>query len=270
MSVANTRPLDELAKHIRSTKTEDASLSDVVLLAQISTEAFKSFFAAMDSAVLREMREIADYITAMKREIGSLQANDIKNAHIPAAGQELDAIVQATEAATNTIMECAEAVMAADPKDAKAYQATVNDRMMVIFEACSFQDITGQRVAKVVETLQHIEARVTRFADAVRTHDLAGPLSDEEARRADRKRRLMLNGPQQAGEAIRQADVDALLTGGAKPAAAGKPAAGAKPAPGAKPASSAKPASAGKPASGEKAASGEKRNLQSEIDRLFD
>jgi len=260
MSVANTQPLDELAKHIRSTRTKDASLSDVVLLAQISTEAFKAFFAAMDSAVLREMREIADYITAMKREISSLQANDIKNAHIPAAGQELDAIVRATEAATNTIMECAEAVMAADAKDAKAYQATVNDRMMVIFEACSFQDITGQRVAKVVETLQHIEARVTRFADAVRTHDLAGPLSEEEAQRAERKRRLLLNGPQHDGEAIRQAEVDALLNGGVKPAAAAS----------VKPSTGAKPASGGKSASGEKTPAGETRSLQSEIDRLFD
>lgn len=215
MSVANTRPLDELANQIRSTKTEEASLSDVVRLAQISTEAFQAFFAAMDSAVLREMREIADYIVAMKHEIGSLQANDIKNAHIPAAGQELDAIVRATEAATNTIMECAEAVMAADSKDAKAYKALVEDRMMVIFEACSFQDITGQRVAKVVETLQHIETRVTRFVEAVRAHDLEGPLNEEEMRRAERKRRLLLHGPQHEHEATKQGEVDALF--GAKP-----------------------------------------------------
>lgn len=215
MSVANTKPLDELAEQIRSTRTDDASLSDVVRLAQISTDAFQAFFAAMDSAVLREMREIADFITAMKREIGSLQANDIKNAHIPAAGLELDAIVQATEAATNTIMECAEAVMAADASDPQAYKTTVDDRMMVVFEACSFQDITGQRVAKVVETLQHIEARVTRFAEAIRVHDIVGPLSVEEARRAERKRRLLLNGPQAEGAGIGQTDVDSLL--GTKP-----------------------------------------------------
>jgi chemotaxis protein CheZ len=217
MSVANTKPLDELAQQIRSTRTDDASLSDVVRLAQISTEALQAFFAAMDSAVLREIREIADYITAMKREIGSLQANDIKNAHIPAAGQELDAIVRATEAATHTIMECAEAVMAADARNAMAYKAVVDEKMMVVFEACSFQDITGQRVAKVVETLQHIEARVTRFAEAVRVHDTSGPLTEDEARRAERKRRLLLHGPQHDHEANRQGDVDALLAAQAKP-----------------------------------------------------
>src|SRR5690606_13803564 len=90
-------------------------------------------------------------------------------------------------------------------------KATVDDKMMVVFEACSFQDITGQRVAKVVETLQHIEARVTRFAEAVRVHDVAGPLTVEEARRAERKRRLLLNGPQAEGSGIRQTEVDSLL-----------------------------------------------------------
>jgi chemotaxis protein CheZ len=215
--VTNSRALDELADHIRKKRAEDVSLSDVVRLAEISTEAFQAFFRSMDSAVLREMREIADYITAMKREIGSLQVNDIKNAHIPAAGIELDAIVQATEAATNTIMTCAEAVMAADAGSPAAHKAAVDEKMMIIFEACSFQDITGQRIAKVVETLQHIETRVSRFAAAVRTHDIEGPLTDTEVQRAARKARLLLHGPQSEGAGNLQREVDALL----KPASAG-------------------------------------------------
>lgn len=223
MSVANTKPLDDLATHIRQKGTENVSLSDVVRLAEISTAAFQAFFAAMDSAVLREMREIADYITSMKREIGSLQVNDIKNAHLPAAGQELSAIVQATEAATNTIMNCAEALMAADASDPVAYKALVDDKMMLIFEACSFQDITGQRVAKVVETLQHIDVRVTRFANAVRTPDIKGPLTDQEAERAERKARLLLNGPQLEGAGVGQSDVDQLLGAGAAPPAGKAP-----------------------------------------------
>jgi chemotaxis protein CheZ len=209
MSVVNTRALDALAGHIRQTRSEEVSLSDVVRLAEISTEAFQAFFAAMDSAVLREMRDIAEYITAMKREIGSLQANDIKNAHIPAAGEELAAVVKATEAATNTIMNCAEVVMAADADSPATYKALVDAQMMIIFEACSFQDITGQRIAKVVETLEHIDTRVSRFADAVRADDVAGPLTEREADRAERKSRLLLHGPTR--DDSNQSQVDALL-----------------------------------------------------------
>ena len=59
-----------------------------------------------------------------------------------------------------TIMEAAEEIMGADPSDSDAYTATTQDAVMRIFEACSFQDITGQRISKVVETLSHIEKRV--------------------------------------------------------------------------------------------------------------
>jgi chemotaxis protein CheZ len=213
MPVASAKPLEALVDHIRKKREGDVTLSDVVRLAEISTEAFQAFFQAMDSAVLREMREIADYILAMKREIGTLQVNEIKNRRLPAAGQELDAIVQATEAATHTIRECAETVLNAPAGAMQSYKALVDAKMLVIFEACSFQDITGQRIAKVVETLQHIEARVTRFADAVRVQDIAGPMSEYERARAERKAKLLLHGPQLAGEGIAQADVDALLEG---------------------------------------------------------
>ena len=108
-------------------------------------------------------------------------------------------------------MECAEALMAADASDPAAYKALVDEKMMVIFEACSFQDITGQRIAKVVETLQHIEARVARFADVMQAKDLSGFLDERERARNERKEKLLLNGPQLAGEGIEQAEVDSLL-----------------------------------------------------------
>jgi chemotaxis protein CheZ len=165
----------------------------------------------MDSAVNRELREIAEYIKSMRREIGALQVNELKQSRIPAAGLELDAIVKATEKATNTIMTSAEAVMAADTSDAEAFKTLVDSKMLDIFEACSFQDITGQRVAKVVETLEHIEARVSRFAAAVHTRDLEGVLTERERVREERKRRLLLNGPQFEGEGIAQKEVDQLF-----------------------------------------------------------
>ena len=144
-------------------------------------------------------------------EIGALQVNDLKNSRIPSAGEELGAIVQATENATNTIMECAEALMAADASDPAAYKALVDEKMMIIFEACSFQDITGQRIAKVVETLQHIEQRVARFADVMQAKDIEGFLSEHERARAERKEKLLLNGPQLAGEGVDQSDVDKMF-----------------------------------------------------------
>ena len=119
--------------------------------------------------------------------------------------------MKATEVATNTIMECAEAVMAADARDPADYKVLVEEQMLAIFEACSFQDLTGQRITKVVATLQHIEPRVARFVEAMRAKDLSGFIDEQERDRAERKSKFMLNGPAAEGEGIAQAQVDQLF-----------------------------------------------------------
>jgi chemotaxis protein CheZ len=203
--------LNSIADLLRTRRTEDVSLFDVVALAEITASSLQTFFETMDVAIYRELREIDEYIQGMKIEIGALGVNEIREKRIPAAGEELGAIIKATENATNTIMGCAEAVMSADTNDVEAFKGLVAENMLVIFEACSFQDITGQRIAKVVETLEHIEKRVARFAAAVHAKDLGGYLSEVEQTRAERCKRLLLNGPARDGEGIGQTEVDRLL-----------------------------------------------------------
>jgi chemotaxis protein CheZ len=202
---------EEMQTYARSQEGSEPSFAEVMKLAAMAAESMQAFCESMDATTYKELRDIANYIETMKSEIGVFQVNDLKESRIPAAGEELDAIIKATEDATNTIMTSAEALMAADTKDMKTYKALVNDHVMKIFEACSFQDITGQRVAKVVETLQMIEARVGRFAEAVNAKDVAGFLDDQEASRAKRKEKLLLNGPQLAGHAIDQKKVDDMF-----------------------------------------------------------
>ena len=210
MALADASHFDRLVEFLKE-KRETVTFHDIIALAEVSAQSLQSFFHAMDAKVYGELREIAGYIETMRHEIGALQVNDLKNTHIPSAGEELGAIVQATENATNSIMECAEAVMAADASDPAAYKALVDEKMMVIFEACSFQDITGQRIAKVVETLEHIEQRVSRFADVMKAKDIDGFINDAERARAERKEKNLLNGPQLAGRGVDQNDVDKLF-----------------------------------------------------------
>src|ERR1051325_9420194 len=178
MALADASHFDRLVDFLKQ-KRDNVTFHDIIALAEVSAQSLQSFFHALDAKVYGELREIAQYIETMRHEIGALQVNDLKNSRIPAAGEELGAIVAATEAATHTIRECAEAVMAADAADPAAYKALVDEKMLVIFEACSFQDITGQRIAKVVETLQTIE--------------------------------LLLQGPQLAGAGVDQSKVDELF-----------------------------------------------------------
>lgn len=206
-----TKDLGSLVEQLNQKRKEPVSFSEILALAELSAQSLQAFFENMDTTIYREMREIAGYIERMKGEIGALQADEIKKNRLPSAGQELGAIVQATESATNTIMECAEALMAADTSDVAAYEALVQEKVILIFEACSFQDITGQRIAKVCETLQLIETRVGRFASAVCSPQPAVFADEADDARQERKKRLLLNGPQLAGEGIDQSAVDDLF-----------------------------------------------------------
>jgi chemotaxis protein CheZ len=111
-------------------------------------------------------------------------------------------------------MECAEAAMAAaaDASDLAAYKAFVAGRMTAVFEACAFQDLTGQRLAKVLDTLNHIEARISRFAEATGINDAGGHANDEEAAEAARKLRLLIHGPREdETKNASQDDIDRLF-----------------------------------------------------------
>ncbi len=113
--------------------------------------------------------------------------------------------MEATESATNQIMEAAEKIM-----DARVTEANVvNDACMDIFEACSFQDITGQRISKVVSTLEYIETYLDKLT-AAWGHDENSEAAVEAADPEDEEAAL-LNGPALAGEGVDQDYVDDMF-----------------------------------------------------------
>ncbi len=192
----------------------DVPLTDILALAENSIENLKSILDSFDAKIYSEFREIADQINFTKTEISQLNASEMRQGRIPEAGKELHAIVESTEQATHKIMEAAETIMTADPSDQGNYYNIVNDNIMAIFEACSFQDLTGQRISRVVDTLEFIDKRVSKFANKFSsTADDASQhyVDDEEREKADRNQRLILNGPQDDEHAIKQDEIDEML-----------------------------------------------------------
>lgn len=161
---------------------------------------------AKETALLAEVEELGRTITAAKAEIAALGVDDITASHIPSATDELDAIVQHTASATDAILESCEMLDrlggALDGDAARQMQ----DATTRIYEACSFQDITGQRIGKVVATLQTIEAKVAQIVlafspDGAERNTPPAPPSEA----------ALLNGPQLPAAAMDQSDIDRLL-----------------------------------------------------------
>lgn len=167
---------------------------------------------ASQREVFLHLAEMAQIIDSLKKEISSHRPEHVKNSHIPDATDELDEVVKATAEATNTIMTVCEDIQALiEPVDASVRDA-VNAKTNEIFEACSFQDITGQRIRKVVSTLAVIEEKIDRIMDTL--GDTVGvKLSDEKHEKviSVEDANSLLNGPQMADKAISQADIDKLL-----------------------------------------------------------
>lgn len=171
----------------------------------------------------REILGLFDRIQRIRREIASIRKPGEPQDRFASMSDELDAIVVSTESATNTIMENVESidetVMALretlSDADSIAKLDRIPDHIGAIFEACSFQDITGQRITKVVNTLQFIEKRVNALIEVWGESALSDvePRDDREQLAPNDERRL-LNGPQLPGHATSQSDIDAIMNAG--------------------------------------------------------
>ncbi|MQX37983.1 hypothetical protein GHC57_15795 [Roseospira navarrensis] len=171
-----------------------------------------------------EVARMVRSLAAAKREIAEIKhpLRSDEDDRMLKAANELDAIVDATEAATNEILDAAEAInkhatdMLAEMGDMDTFAPRlheVNELVARIMEACNFQDITGQRVNKVVKTLEFIEDRIrTIVEDWGREAFLDLPLpDDDDAAEAVPEESKLLNGPQLANKGLSQDDIDALF-----------------------------------------------------------
>lgn len=157
-----------------------------------------------EAALLAELHELGRTVAQAKADVAALRVDDITGRHIPAATDELDAIVSHTAEATHIILDACERIEALQPRIGKRAAAVLAAEVTRIYEACSFQDITGQRIAKVVAALKAIEARI-----AAATEGRAPPPETP----AGTEGRRLAEGPQLPGAAVSQAEIDRLLAG---------------------------------------------------------
>jgi chemotaxis protein CheZ len=169
---------------------------------------------ATDIKVYKQLQELKNMIDSTRLELANLSPNDITEEHISLAADQLDEIVRHTEEATSKILDAAETVQNVAGSLDAANADKLNAAVTTIYEASNFQDITGQRITKVVKTLQIIEDRLNTMVVALggeikKSINGAGGkrLSAADINKPD----TLMNGPQLPGSGINQDDIDALF-----------------------------------------------------------
>jgi chemotaxis protein CheZ len=162
---------------------------------------------AKEASLLQEIEELGHTIAIAKSEIAALRVDDITDHDIPFATDELDAIVEHTAHATHAILASCEMLDEVAESISGDAASKLQDAVTRIYEACSFQDITGQRITKVVTTLKVIEAKVAHIISTF------GPATGSLQRAVGHvaSDADLLNGPQLPAHAMDQSDIDKLL-----------------------------------------------------------
>ncbi len=204
-----------LAKYAALNRNSDTNvLLDAIGKLERSMQENRTVAASSDVEQVRyDLVEMAAAIAQTKREIASLRPDEEENGGINVATEELDAIVNATENATQEILQAAENIQEITWTMREAgveeeHCEKIDNLITAVYTACSFQDITGQRTSKVVAVLRYLEERLDAMRHVWGGEDVEAPAPTSTDTRPDAH---LLNGPQLEGDGHSQDDVDLMM-----------------------------------------------------------
>lgn len=200
----------QMLKELHTAKQSKGSISieDMTNILEKAVET-ESAEGASFALIKNEIAAIAQQLAKARGELSQMGKAEGDQA-INEASQHLDAVIKDTEEATNKIMDGAEAIQAKVAAKDEGWEGSVNQHISEIFEACNFQDLTGQRISKVLKTLQFVEEKTNRLQSLLSG---AGEEVLEMAatpKQGEREDEDLCNGPQL--DAVSQEDIDALFS----------------------------------------------------------
>lgn len=159
--------------------------------------------------ISHELVTLKDAIVDLRQQLNAVQPGSIGQTDIPTAKEELNAVVGATEHATTTIMDCCENILAQIQSASTELIQMTEAEIVKIYEACTFQDITGQRISKVLKTLIKIDEQVLALLSTLDTQLVSLGHTTQVAQAQDDSQ--LLNGPQLPENAVSQEEIDRIL-----------------------------------------------------------
>jgi chemotaxis protein CheZ len=168
-------------------------------------EELRALDSPQKNTLVSVLQYLSDHIRITRDEIGALRTGSANPQMFSTTADELEEIVTETARAANRIMDAAENIERAAAEAPAPLASRLTDAVTSIYEASAFQDITGQRITKIVRALQSLENKLDSLVCAF------GPLDDEEGASSREGDAALLNGPQLEKSASSQTDIDALF-----------------------------------------------------------
>ncbi|MDR3485275.1 MAG: protein phosphatase CheZ [Bradyrhizobium sp.] len=165
----------------------------------------KALDSPQKNTLVSVLQYLSDHIRVTRDEICALRTGNSGGPLFSTTADELEEIVTETALAANRIMDAAEMIERAAAGAEPSLANILTDAVTNIYEASAFQDITGQRIAKIVGALQAMEINLASLVAAF------GPPEDGGTAAAREGDAALLNGPQLEKNASNQTDIDALF-----------------------------------------------------------
>jgi chemotaxis protein CheZ len=172
-----------------------------------------------DEAIDATMQGLENELVVL-RETMACNRNDLaalvgerKDRRMARAAGELGAAIDAMEKATKTILDATEGIddsakslgSVLKNEYGRGLAQDIQEHAVKIYEACNFQDLAGQRIAKVIATLALVEEQVAAVLDRC-----GGKVAATETPAGGSS---LVNGPKLDGDSghANQGDIDALF-----------------------------------------------------------
>ncbi len=173
----------------------------------------------LDKKLQAEVLNLIQYIHRLRQEIAGIAQEKDDQTAFDGMADRLDAIVESTAQATDTILQAMEEVNGfveqlrghPEPSQIDTICDSIQTKATKTVEACSFQDLTGQRINKIVGSMKFVEERVNAMAELCGRQGIQDLAEDWELpEQTDGG--IALEGLQRAGEGISQHEIDQLFS----------------------------------------------------------
>lgn len=182
----------------------DISMADAGQLLEHISKEMNQMGSKYSKALLVEVEQLAELLERTKQEV--LQAGTVDKPNYSAADAtlHLEAIIQNTEEAGHKIIDSVSAIQEIAAGIGGDVEKNIGLHITKIYEACSFQDLTTQRITKVIKILGSVSERINNILK------LFGAETGGGSKEAGDD--SLLNGPQLPTQAPSQSDIDDLFS----------------------------------------------------------